>query len=88
MEAGEISDEKLLEELDEVLLESYPNHTVDVLGRVRDRLFDLTVGAEAVKEDLAARLSSIISYPGSLTGSDVKTLEDLLAYISPFAGNS
>lgn len=88
MQSGEINDEKLLEELDEVLLESYPNNTVDVLGRVRDRLFDLTVGAEATKKDLAARLSSIISYPGDLIGSDVKTLEDLLAFISPPAENS
>lgn len=83
MEAGEISDEKLLEELDDVLLESYPNHTVDVLGRVRDRLFDLTVGAEAVKEDLATRLSSIISYPSSLSDADVRTLEAVLVHLVP-----
>lgn len=83
MQSGAIDDEKLLEELDEVLLESYPNHTVDVLGRVRDRLFDLTVGGEAVKADLAARLSAILSYPAGLTGSDIKTLEEILGLISP-----
>lgn len=75
-------DEELLAEFDEVLIESYPNHTAEVLGKVRDRLFDLTVVAEAIKEDLAGRLSSIISYPGDLPGSDVKTLEDLLAYLT------
>ena len=77
------TDEELLAELDDVLLESYPNNTLEVLGKVRDRLFDLTIGVEDIKKDLAASLSSIISYPGNLTGSDVKTLEDLLAYISP-----
>lgn len=77
------TDEQLLAELDDVLLESYPNNTVEVLGKVRDRLFDLTVVAEVAREDLAGRLSAIISYPGSLSDGDVKTLEEVLTYLNP-----
>lgn len=76
-------DEELLAEFDEVLIESYPNHTVEVLGKVRDRLFDLTVVAEVTRKDLAGRLGSIISYPGNLSDSDVKTLEEVLGYLTP-----
>lgn len=76
-------DEELLAEFDEVLIESYPNHTVEVLGKVRDRLFDLTVVAEITKKDLAGRLSLIISYPGNLSDGDVKTLEEVLTYLNP-----
>lgn len=76
-------DEELLAEFDEVLIESYPNHTVEVLGKVRDRLFDLTVVAEVTKNDLAERLKSMLSYPDNLSGSDQDTIEEALAYISP-----
>lgn len=76
-------DEQLLAEFDEVLIESYPDHTLEVLGKVRDRLFDLTVVAEVTQKDLAKRLSSMLSYPDNLSGSDQATLEELLAFIAP-----
>lgn len=76
-------DEQLLAEFDEVLIESYPNHTVEVLGKVRDRLFDLTVVAEVTQNDLAERLRSMLSYPDNLSGSDQETIEEALVYISP-----
>lgn len=78
-------DEELLAEFDEVLIESYPDHTVEVLGKVRDRLFDLTVVAEATKNDFAERLRSMLSYPDNLSGSDQATLEELLVFIAPSA---
>ena len=76
------TDEELLAELDDVLLESYPNNTVEVLGKVRDRLFDLTIGAEAVNESLRTRLSAIVSYPGNLSDGDVKTLEEVVVHLT------
>jgi len=76
------NDDELLAALDEVIVYTQTSDEIQVLGKVRDRLFGLTAVAESIKEDLAGRLSSIISYPAGLTGSDIKTLEDLLAYLT------
>ena len=38
-----IDDKQLLVEFDEILVESYPNHTAEVLEKVRERLSDLTL---------------------------------------------
>lgn len=87
LETGSPNDDDLLAALDEVIIYTQTAGEIEVLGKVRDRLFDLTVGAEAVNEALRVRLDSIISYPGNLSDKDVKTLEEVVAHLTPSTEN-
>lgn len=75
-------DEELLIELDKVIVHTHANIELATLGKVRNRLFDLTVVDEVTQKDLTERLRSMLSYPDNLSGSDQDTLEEVLTYIS------
>lgn len=83
LETGSPNDDDLLAALDEVIIYTQTAGEIEVLGKVRDRLFDLTVGVEAANEALRVKLGSIISYPANLSDADVKTLEEVMARLTP-----
>ena len=63
-------DKQLLAEFDDVLMESYPNHTAEVLSKVRDRFLDLSLEAETASDFLEAKLAKMLFY------KDLKTPEN------------
>lgn len=76
------SDDELLAALDEVIIYTQTSNEIQVLGKVRDRLFGQTVGKSSVDESIISGLKEIISYPGNLSDANVRTLEEVLAYIN------
>lgn len=68
--------------LDEILDESYPNYTEEVLCDVRHRFAQL-IAKGPIDPSLISGLDEIVSYPGNLVDSDIKILEAILAYLKP-----
>lgn len=50
-------DKQLLAEFDDVLMESYPNHTAEVLSKVRDRFLHLSLEAETASDFFRSQVS-------------------------------
>ncbi len=82
IKVDESEDTQLLARFDEILDESYPNYTEEVLRDVRYRFAQL-IAKGPIDPSLISGLDEIVSYPGNLVDSDIKILEAILAYLKP-----